>query len=65
MVDLVVECKRVDIFVVVVGVLCLVKGDWIKLGVCVIDVGINCIDVFEKGFGKICLVGDVEFDLVF
>jgi methylenetetrahydrofolate dehydrogenase (NADP+)/methenyltetrahydrofolate cyclohydrolase len=46
--------KQAEILVVAVGKAGLVKGDWIKEGAVVIDVGINRID------GK--LVGDVEFD---
>ncbi len=50
---------RSDIVVAAVGVPELVKGDWIKEGATVIDVGINRI---EKDDGKTKLVGDVEFD---
>jgi len=37
----------------------MIKGDWIKPGAAVIDVGINRIDAGE---GKTRLVGDVAFD---
>jgi methylenetetrahydrofolate dehydrogenase (NADP+) / methenyltetrahydrofolate cyclohydrolase len=37
----------------------MVRGDWIKRGAAVIDVGINRIDA---GDGKTRLVGDVAFD---
>lgn len=50
---------RSDIVVAAVGVPELVKGNWIKEGATVIDVGINRI---EKEDGKTKLVGDVEFD---
>ena len=50
---------RSDIVVAAVGVPELVKGEWIKNGATVIDVGINRI---EKEDGKTKLVGDVEFD---
>ena len=50
---------RADIVVAAVGVPELVKGDWIKEGATVIDVGINRI---EKEDGKTRLVGDVEFE---
>ncbi|MDG1707850.1 MAG: bifunctional methylenetetrahydrofolate dehydrogenase/methenyltetrahydrofolate cyclohydrolase FolD, partial [Emcibacteraceae bacterium] len=50
--------RRADIVVAAVGVPELVKGDWIKPGATVIDVGINRI---EKEDGKTKLVGDVEF----
>ena len=48
-------CARADILVAAVGVEKLVKGDWIKPGAIVIDVGINRMDN-----GKLC--GDVDFD---
>ncbi|VAX09054.1 Methenyltetrahydrofolate cyclohydrolase / Methylenetetrahydrofolate dehydrogenase (NADP+) [hydrothermal vent metagenome] len=50
--------KRSDIVVAAVGVPELVKGDWIKDGATVIDVGINRI---EMANGKTRLVGDVEY----
>ena len=37
----------------------MIRGDWIKQGAIVIDVGINRID---NGAGKTRLVGDVAFD---
>lgn len=46
--------RRADVVVVAVGRPEMVKGDWIKEGAVVIDVGINRVD------GK--LVGDVEFE---
>lgn len=46
--------KKAEILIVAVGKAGLVKGDWIKEGAIVIDVGINRVE------GK--LVGDVEFD---
>lgn len=52
------ECRRADILVAAVGRAEMVKGDWIKPGATVIDVGINRIDV---GDGKTKLVGDVDF----
>jgi methylenetetrahydrofolate dehydrogenase (NADP+)/methenyltetrahydrofolate cyclohydrolase len=39
----------------------MVKGDWVKPGACVIDVGINRVPAPEKGEGKTKLVGDVDF----
>ena len=48
------ECLKADILVVAVGIPKLVKGDWVKKGSIVIDVGINKT---EKG-----IVGDVDFD---
>jgi len=51
-----------DILVAAVGIPELVKGDWIKPGATVIDVGINRIDAPEKGENKTRLVGDVDFE---
>ena len=51
-------CREADIIVAAVGVPQLVKGDWIKPGATVIDVGINRI---EAEGGKTRLVGDVDF----
>jgi len=50
---------RADIVVAAVGVAELVKGDWIKPGATVMDVGINRV---PKEDGKSRLVGDVDFD---
>jgi methylenetetrahydrofolate dehydrogenase (NADP+) / methenyltetrahydrofolate cyclohydrolase len=52
--DLVAECRRADIVVAAVGQPELVRGDWIKPGAVVIDVGIN-----RRADSS--LVGDVEF----
>jgi len=57
--DLPGECQQADILVAAVGRPEMVKGDWIKPGATVIDVGINRI---EKEDGGTRLVGDVEFD---
>ena len=54
--DLKGECLRADIIIAAVGIPELVKGDWVKKGAIVIDVGINKT---EKG-----IVGDVAFDEV-
>ena len=64
--DLPAMCRQADILVAAVGIAELVKGDWIKPGACVIDVGINRIDAPERGLddegkGKTRLVGDVDF----
>ena len=53
--DLEAEVRRADILVVGVGKPGLVKGEWIKPGAIVIDIGINRM---EDGR----LVGDVEFE---
>ncbi|WP_425053038.1 bifunctional methylenetetrahydrofolate dehydrogenase/methenyltetrahydrofolate cyclohydrolase FolD [Psychromarinibacter sp. S121] len=54
-------CRGADILVAAVGRPQMVKGDWIKPGAAVIDVGINRIDAPERGEGKTRLVGDVDF----
>ncbi|MBL6761122.1 MAG: bifunctional methylenetetrahydrofolate dehydrogenase/methenyltetrahydrofolate cyclohydrolase FolD [PS1 clade bacterium] len=59
--DLPAICRSADILVAAVGIPEIVKGDWVKPGACVIDVGINRIDAPEKGEGKTRLVGDVDF----
>ena len=51
-------CRRADILVAAVGRPNMIKGDWVKPGACVIDVGINRIDGEN---GKTRLVGDVDF----
>jgi methylenetetrahydrofolate dehydrogenase (NADP+)/methenyltetrahydrofolate cyclohydrolase len=48
-------CRNADILVAAVGRPKMVKGDWVKQGAIVIDVGINRLDT-----GKLC--GDVDFD---
>jgi len=60
-VDLAAHCRRADIVVAAVGRVEMVKGDWVKTGAVVIDVGINRL----PGAGdKDKLVGDVAFDEV-
>ncbi len=56
--DLPEVCRRADILVAAVGRPEMIKGDWIKPGATVIDVGINRIDKDEGGTR---LVGDVDF----
>jgi methylenetetrahydrofolate dehydrogenase (NADP+)/methenyltetrahydrofolate cyclohydrolase len=56
--DLAEECRRADILVAAVGQPEMVRGDWIKPGATVIDVGINRVP--GEG-GKTRLVGDVAF----
>ncbi len=55
--DLPAVCRRADILVAAVGRPEMIRGDWIKPGAIVIDVGINRV---EKA-GKAQLVGDVAF----
>ena len=52
--------RRADIVVAAVGRPEMVRGDWIKPGAAVIDVGINRVPAAEEG--KTRLVGDVAFD---
>jgi methylenetetrahydrofolate dehydrogenase (NADP+)/methenyltetrahydrofolate cyclohydrolase len=52
--------RSADIVVAAVGRPEMVRGDWIKPGAVVIDVGINRIPAAEEG--KTRLVGDVAFD---
>ncbi len=51
-------CRRADILVAAIGRPEYVKGDWVKPGATVIDVGINRVDAGE---GKTRIVGDVEY----
>ena len=55
-------CKNADIVVAAVGRPKMVKGNWIKKGAIVIDVGINRIAIEIDGEIKNKLVGDVDFD---
>lgn len=59
--DLPALARTADILVAAVGRPEMVKGDWIKPGATVIDVGINRVHDPEGGAGKTRLVGDVEF----
>ena len=59
--DLAAECRQADILIAAVGRPEMVRGDWIKPGATVIDVGINRIDAADRGTGKSRLVGDVAF----
>ncbi len=60
--DLAAVCRRADILVAAVGIPEFVRGDWVKPGATVIDVGINRVPAPEKGEGKTRLVGDVAFE---
>ncbi len=57
--DLAGHVGRAEIVVAAVGVVHLVKGEWIRPGACVIDVGMNRIAL--EG-GKTKLTGDVDYD---
>ncbi|MCR4268233.1 bifunctional methylenetetrahydrofolate dehydrogenase/methenyltetrahydrofolate cyclohydrolase FolD [Nitratireductor sp. ZSWI3] len=60
--DLPAVARGADILVAAVGRPQMVKGDWVKPGATVIDVGINRIAAPEKGEGKTRLVGDVAYE---
>lgn len=60
--DLPALCRSADILVAAVGRPQMVRGDWVRPGATVIDVGINRIPAPERGEGKTRLVGDVAFD---
>jgi methylenetetrahydrofolate dehydrogenase (NADP+)/methenyltetrahydrofolate cyclohydrolase len=59
--DLRMVCRGADILVAAVGRPEMVRGDWIRPGAIVIDVGTNRVPAPEKGEGKTKLVGDVHF----
>ena len=61
--DLPAVTRRADILVAAVGRPQMVKGDWVKPGAVVIDVGVNRVEdpTAKKGYR---LVGDVDFEEV-
>jgi 5,10-methylene-tetrahydrofolate dehydrogenase/methenyl tetrahydrofolate cyclohydrolase len=54
-------CRSADVLVAAVGKAGMVRGDWIKPGAVVIDVGVNRVDDPTKKSGY-RLVGDVNFE---
>jgi len=60
-------CRRADILLVAIGRPLMVKGDWVKPGATVIDVGINRVPkaIGAKEGGGTRLVGDVAYDEAF
>ena len=56
--DLPAVCRRADLLVAAIGRPEMVRGDWIKPGATVIDVGINRV---PGSTGKSRIVGDVAF----
>ena len=60
--DLPAVCREADILVAAVGRTELVRGDWVKPGACVLDVGINRAPAPEKGPDGYRIVGDVAFE---
>ncbi len=59
--NLIEVCQNADILVAAVGKPEIVKGEWIKEGAIVIDVGINRIESKNLNQNKTKLVGDVDF----
>ena len=59
--DLRMVCRGADVLVAAVGRPEMVRGDWVRPGAIVIDVGTNRVPAPEKGEGKTKLVGDVHF----
>jgi methylenetetrahydrofolate dehydrogenase (NADP+) / methenyltetrahydrofolate cyclohydrolase len=59
--DLPEVCRRADILVAAVGRPEMVRGDWVKPGAIVIDVGINRVPNPAAGEGKTKVVGDVAY----
>ena len=62
--DLPAVCREADILVAAVGRPRMIRGDWIKPGAAVIDVGINRVpfdDPIKAAEGKTKVVGDVHF----
>jgi len=55
------EVRRADIIVAAIGIPEFVKGDWVKPGAVIIDVGINRIEDASRKSGQ-RLVGDVDFE---
>jgi methylenetetrahydrofolate dehydrogenase (NADP+)/methenyltetrahydrofolate cyclohydrolase len=60
--DLAAVCRQADILVAAVGRPEMIKGDWVKPGAVVIDVGINRIEVDIDGETKSRLTGDVDYE---
>jgi methylenetetrahydrofolate dehydrogenase (NADP+)/methenyltetrahydrofolate cyclohydrolase len=59
--DIEAVCRRAEIVVAAVGRPEMVRGDWLRPGATVIDVGINRVPAPERGDGKSRLVGDCHF----
>lgn len=60
--DLANVCRSADILVPAVGRPEMVRGDWVKPGAAIIDVGINRVPAPERGEGKTKLVGDAHYE---
>lgn len=57
--DLAALCRRADLLFAAIGRAEMIRGEWIKPGATVIDIGINRV---PGGAGKSRLVGDVAFE---
>ena len=55
-------CRNADILVAAVGQPNMVKGEWVKPGAIVIDVGINRIEISKDDETGIKITGDVDFE---
>jgi len=63
--DLPALCREADVLIAAVGKASIIRGDWVKEGAVVIDVGINRIDLpasSDPDAKKTKLVGDVAYD---
>ena len=60
--DLPAVCRDADILVAAVGRPEMIRGDWVKPGATIVDVGINRIPAPERGEGKTRLVGDCAYE---
>jgi len=58
--DMVHQCQQADILICAVGKAEMVRGNWVKKGACVIDVGTNSVSDTSKSTGY-RLVGDVKY----
>ncbi len=55
-------CRTADILIPAVGRPEMVRGDWVKPGAAVIDVGLNRVPAPERGEGETKIVGDAAFE---
>ena len=60
--DLPAVVRGADVVIAAIGRAEMVRGDWIKPGATIIDVGMNRIPAPERGEGKMRLVGDVAYN---
>ena len=63
-VDLPGRCREADILCAAIGRPLMLKGDWVKPGAAVIDIGVNRVpfrDPVAAAAGKMKVVGDVDF----